>query len=111
MRQSSLLPGWAEVLGLGVIEVACKSGCGGGTTVAIWAAVAAVAAALGVSVALCVLLSKPGKAIVDIKPKHVAFGSVSDDKFVVGYGIDRDERHGDLSYISAVEAARELLPT
>ena len=62
------------------------------------------------SIALCALLSKPGKAIVDIQPDYVAFGSLPNDKFVVGYGIDYEGHHRDLSYISAVDDAGELLP-
>lgn len=61
------------------------------------------------STAVCVLLSKPGKATVQLRPNYVGFGSLPDEKYVVGYGIDSDGRYRDLPDISAVEAG-SLLP-
>lgn len=40
------------------------------------------------SVRLCVLLRKPGKAKIDVKPDYVGFDIP--DEFVVGYGLDYD---------------------
>lgn len=40
------------------------------------------------SVRTCVLLRKPGKARVDLKPEYVGFDIP--DEFVVGYGLDYD---------------------
>jgi hypoxanthine phosphoribosyltransferase len=40
------------------------------------------------SVRLCVLLRKPGKAKIDLKPQYVGFDIP--DEFVVGYGLDYD---------------------
>ncbi|MBS0196723.1 MAG: hypoxanthine phosphoribosyltransferase [Planctomycetes bacterium] len=40
------------------------------------------------SVRICVLLRKPGKAVVDLKPEYVGFDIP--DEFVVGYGLDYD---------------------
>lgn len=63
------------------------------------------------SIAICVLLSKPGKLApkIDVKPDYVGFGSMPGDKFVVGYGIDFDSRYRDLPYISAVDESGRLL--
>jgi hypoxanthine phosphoribosyltransferase len=40
------------------------------------------------SIRLCVLLRKPGKAKIDLKPEYVGFDIP--DEFVVGYGLDYD---------------------
>ena len=40
------------------------------------------------SVRLCVLLRKPGKAKIDLRPEYVGFDIP--DEFVVGYGLDYD---------------------
>jgi hypoxanthine phosphoribosyltransferase len=63
------------------------------------------------STEICVLLSKPGKLspCVGVKPNYVGFGSIPDNKFVVGYGIDWKHHHRDLPYISAVDKDGRLL--
>jgi hypoxanthine phosphoribosyltransferase len=64
------------------------------------------------STAICVLLSKPGRLErAEVKPNYIGFGSIPDNKFVVGYGIDFNNRFRDLSYISAVDERGRLLPT
>lgn len=49
----------------------------------------------------CVLLDKPSRREVDLTPDFVGFEVP--DVFVVGYGIDRAERHRELPWIGAVE--------
>jgi hypoxanthine phosphoribosyltransferase len=63
------------------------------------------------STAICVLLSKPGKLSphVDVKPDYIGFGSIPDNKFVVGYGIDWKNHLRGLPYISAVDQDGRLL--
>jgi hypoxanthine phosphoribosyltransferase len=49
------------------------------------------------SLALCVLLDKPGRRLVPVKPAYIGF--TIDDPFVVGYGLDFDEAHRHLPAI------------
>jgi hypoxanthine phosphoribosyltransferase len=53
------------------------------------------------SVALCVLLDKPIRRIVPVTPDYVGFEV--DDLFVVGYGLDYNERWRGLSEIYVAE--------
>ena len=46
------------------------------------------------------LLSKPSRRLVDVKVEYIGF--TIDDKFVVGYGLDYDERHRQLPYIAVL---------
>lgn len=54
------------------------------------------------SLELCVLLDKPERRRVPIKPKYCGFAIP--DEFVVGYGLDYAERFRNLPYIAAVAA-------
>jgi hypoxanthine phosphoribosyltransferase len=48
-------------------------------------------------VKVCTLLDKPSRRIVDIKPDYTAF--VIPDHFVVGYGLDYNQKYRNLPYI------------
>jgi hypoxanthine phosphoribosyltransferase len=47
------------------------------------------------------LLSKPSRRKVDVNVEYVGF--TIDDKFVVGYGLDFDEKYRNLPYIGVIE--------
>ena len=53
------------------------------------------------SLKLCTLLNKPERKKVDVNVDYVGF--VIEDKFIVGYGIDNDEKYRNLPYIAIVE--------
>lgn len=53
------------------------------------------------SIRLCTLLDKPERRVVDVKVDYIGF-SVP-DKFVVGYGLDYEQKYRNLSYIGVVE--------
>ncbi len=55
------------------------------------------------SVKSCVLLNKPSRREVDFKPDYIGFEIP--DYFVVGYGLDYDERYRYLPYITVVDLA------
>ncbi|MDH4388714.1 MAG: hypoxanthine phosphoribosyltransferase [Fimbriimonas sp.] len=50
------------------------------------------------SLQICTLLSKPDARIVDVNAEFLGFEIP--DKFVVGYGLDYDERYRNLPYIA-----------
>lgn len=49
------------------------------------------------SIKVCTLLDKPGNRKTDIKADYV--GKVIPDEFVVGYGLDYDEKYRNLPYV------------
>lgn len=53
------------------------------------------------SVRLCTLLDKPERRVVDVKVDYTVFEIP--DEFVVGYGLDYDQRYRNLPYIGVVE--------
>lgn len=53
------------------------------------------------SVRIATLLDKPERRKVDIAPDYVGF--TVPDEFVVGYGLDYDQRYRNLPYIGVVE--------
>ena len=55
------------------------------------------------SIKLCSLLDKPEGRRVDIKADYVGF--TVDDRFIVGYGLDYDQRYRNLPYITWLESA------
>ncbi len=57
------------------------------------------------SVKVCTLLSKPSRRQVDFEADYTGFEIP--DKFIVGYGLDCDERFRQLPYIAEVEIYQE----
>ena len=55
------------------------------------------------AVRTAVLIRKAGPADPPVKPDFVGFDVA--DAFVVGYGLDYRDRHRNLSYLAALEAA------
>ena len=53
------------------------------------------------SLALCTLLDKPERRVVDVKVDYTGFEI--EDKFVVGYGLDYAQKYRNLPYIGVVE--------
>lgn len=53
------------------------------------------------SVKLCTLLDKPDRRVVPVNVDYTGFEIP--DKFVVGYGLDYDQKYRNLPYIGAVE--------
>ncbi|MGN0629629.1 MAG: hypoxanthine phosphoribosyltransferase [Oscillospiraceae bacterium] len=53
------------------------------------------------SIKICTLLDKPERRQVDIKPDYACF--VVPDKFVVGYGLDYDQKYRNLPYVGVVK--------
>ena len=53
------------------------------------------------SLKLCTLLDKPERRVVDVKVDYTGFQIP--DEFVVGYGLDYDQRYRNLPYIGVVE--------
>jgi len=50
----------------------------------------------------CVLLDKPDRRVVDVRPDYVGFEIPN--RFVVGYGVDWAERYRHLPYIGVVDS-------
>lgn len=53
------------------------------------------------SLRLCTLLDKPERRVIDVKVDYTGFNIP--DEFVVGYGLDYDQRYRNLAYIGVVE--------
>ena len=53
------------------------------------------------SLRLCTLLDKPDRRVVDVHVDYTGFQIP--DEFVVGYGLDYDQRYRNLPYIGKVE--------
>jgi len=53
------------------------------------------------SLEICALLVKDGKKGMDLKPKYTGF--VIPDNFIVGYGLDYDEKYRNLPYIGVLK--------
>lgn len=53
------------------------------------------------SVSICTLLDKPARRVVDVKGDYIGF--VVEDLFIVGYGLDYDQKYRNLPYISYLE--------
>lgn len=53
------------------------------------------------SVEICTLLDKPSRRIADIQAKYV--GREIPDEFVVGYGLDYDEKYRNLPYLGVLK--------
>lgn len=55
------------------------------------------------SAAVCALLSKPSRRVVDVPVDYLGFSI--DDHFVFGFGIDVDQQYRELGYIGYFEAS------
>ena len=53
------------------------------------------------SITICTLLDKPARRVVDLKPDYV--GCDVPDEFVVGYGLDYDQKYRNLPYIGSLK--------
>lgn len=53
------------------------------------------------SVTLCTMLNKQARRVNDIKSDYIGFEV--DDLFVIGYGLDYDEKYRNLPYVSYLE--------
>ncbi len=54
------------------------------------------------SLKICTLLDKPERRVADVNVDYVGFEIP--DKFVVGYGLDYDQKYRNLPYIGVVES-------
>lgn len=54
------------------------------------------------SLRVAALLSKPSRRIIDVRVDYVGFEIP--DRFVVGYGLDLDEKYRNLPYVAAVRS-------
>ena len=57
------------------------------------------------SMKLCTLLDKPDRRVVDVQVDYTGFQIP--DEFVVGYGLDYDQKYRNLPYIGIVELDAE----
>ncbi|MBQ5849319.1 MAG: hypoxanthine phosphoribosyltransferase [Lachnospiraceae bacterium] len=57
------------------------------------------------SISLCTLLDKPDRRVVDVKVDYTGFNIP--DEFVVGFGLEYDQRYRNLPYIGTVEFVEE----
>ncbi len=53
------------------------------------------------SVKICTMLNKKERRVIDLNPEYVAFDIP--DKFVIGYGLDYDEKYRNLPYVGYLE--------
>ena len=53
------------------------------------------------SIKLCTLLSKPSRRVVDLKVDYIGF--TIPDEFVIGYGLDYNQRYRNLPYIGVLK--------
>ena len=53
------------------------------------------------SIKICTLLDKPSRRIVDVKADYIGFEV--ENLFVIGYGLDYDQKYRNLPYISYLE--------
>lgn len=53
------------------------------------------------SIKICTLLDKPARRIADITPDYA--GAVVPDVFLIGYGLDYDEKYRNLPYVAEID--------
>lgn len=53
------------------------------------------------SLSLCTLLNKPDRRVTEVDVRYIGFDIP--DKFIVGYGLDYDQKYRNLPYIGLVE--------
>ena len=57
------------------------------------------------SLKVCVLIDKPGDRKVDVRPDwavHTVREPLKDDRFIVGYGLDHEERYRGLPFLGTI---------
>lgn len=54
------------------------------------------------SVEICSLLNKPSRRVVDISPKYCGFDV--ENLFVIGYGLDCEQKYRNLPYVAYIDA-------
>lgn len=54
------------------------------------------------SLAICTMLDKPSRRVVEVPVEYTGFKI--DDLFIVGYGLDYDQRYRNLRYIGYIDA-------
>src|SRR5215212_10078362 len=59
------------------------------------------------SLEVCALLVKPGRRKIDLPIRYVGFEIPN--RYVVGYGLDLDQRHRNLPYVAAVDSGEGRL--
>lgn len=57
------------------------------------------------SIRICTLLDKPERRVADIVPDYIGF--TIENKFIVGYGLDYDQKYRNLPYISYLEEVED----
>ena len=55
---------------------------------------------------ICTLLDKKIKRVVNIDPTYSGF--VVDDLFVIGYGLDYDQKYRNLPYIGVLKKTKKI---
>ena len=53
------------------------------------------------NVKICTMLNKKERRVIDLNPEYVAFDIP--DKFVIGFGLDYDEKYRNLPYVGYLE--------
>ncbi|WP_462378426.1 phosphoribosyltransferase, partial [Emergencia timonensis] len=53
------------------------------------------------SVRICTLLDKPSRRTADVRADYIGF--TVDDLFIIGYGLDFDQKYRNLPYISYLD--------
>jgi hypoxanthine phosphoribosyltransferase len=53
------------------------------------------------SIEICTLLDKPDRRVVDVEVQYVGFSIP--DEFVVGYGLDYDQKYRNLPYVAVIK--------
>lgn len=53
------------------------------------------------SVKICILLDKPSRRAADVRADYIGF--TVDDLFIIGYGLDYDQKYRNLPYISYLD--------
>jgi len=52
------------------------------------------------SIEICTMLDKPARRVCNITPKYVGFEI--EDKFIIGYGLDYNEKYRNIPYIGVI---------
>jgi len=53
------------------------------------------------SIKICTFLNKPARRRVDLVPEYIGFDI--ENRFIVGYGLDYDEKYRNLPYITCLD--------